>query len=220
MAKNIYNNETFLSGRIGKLVYRTVLGKQVVSPYTQPRNPRTRAQQLVRSRCAKLSQTASYCKYVIGVGFKSEAQQTRSYPKARFYKANWPNITGSTPETLQVNWDDLVVSKGSNKRIVLDNDHIDQTSVPGTISVAVLERCIISGDYNAKDLCYLAAVCPETEDACLSEPVVRDEATELAVTPPAWWSGHKVYLYCFTTTPDNSEASETLPVGKIDFVIE
>ncbi|MBP5340940.1 MAG: hypothetical protein J6Y52_01055 [Bacteroidales bacterium] len=220
MAKNIYNNETFLSGRIGKLVYRTVRGKQVVSSYSKPRDPQTRDQQLVRSRYALLGRIASFCKYVTRVGFHSEAQQTRSHALARFMKANWPNISGSTPADLQVNWDDLVVAKGSNRRITLDSDHIDQTSVPGTISVAVQERGIVSGNYNAKDKCYLVAVCPEVEDACISDPVVRDEATELAVTPPGWWSGHKVYLYCFTTAPDNSEASESMAVGKIDFVIE
>lgn len=220
MAKNIYNNETFLIGRIGKLIYRTVRGKQVVSTYTKPRDPQTRDQQLVRARYALLGRVAAFCKYVLRIGLKSEAQQTRSHPMARFMKANWQNVTGSTPATLLMNWDDLVLAKGSNKRIVLDSDHIDQTSVPGTISVAVQEQCLVSGGFNAKDLCYLAAVCPEVEDACLGNPAEREEATELSVTPPAWWSGHKVYLYCFTTTPDNSEASETLPVGKIDFVIE
>ena len=137
MAKNIYNNETFLIGRIGKLIYRTVRGKQVVSSYTKPRDPQTRAQQLVRARYALLGRVAAFCKYVVRIGLKSEAQQTRSHPMARFMKANWQNVTGSTPATLVMNWDDLVLAKGSNKRIVLDSDHIDQTSVPGTISVAV-----------------------------------------------------------------------------------
>ena len=137
----------------------------------------------------------------------------------RFIHLNYGNITGVAPD-YTFDMDNLQISEGNVRNITLDSDHIDQTSVPGTVSVAVQERGIEFDNSNEDDLCYLALVCPELKSVALSAPDVRKDVTELECTPPTWWSGHKVYLYCFTTTPDNSEASETLPVGKIDFVIE
>lgn len=220
MAKNIYNNETFLRGKVGKNIYKVVRGKQIVAPFAIPANPRTTAQILVRAKMALIGRVAAFMKSILKLGFGPYAKQRRSLPAALFIKENYKHIDGLTPATLIMKWDELVVSKGSNRGIVLDTDHIDQTSVPGTISVAVQEQLIEADRSNIDDKCYLVALCPEVNDACVGAMVKRQEANELSVIPPAWWSGKKVYLYAVTTNEDGTIASDSLMVGKIDFVIE
>lgn len=220
MAKNIYNNETFLRGKVGKNIYKVVRGKQIVAPFAIPANPRTTAQVFARAKMTLIGRIAAAMKSVINVGFGPYAKQRRSLPIALFIKENYKHIEGATIEALNLKWNDIIVSKGSNRGIVLDADHIDQTSVPGTISVTVQEQLIEADQSNANDKCFLAALCPEVNDACIGTMVKRQEATELSVVPPAWWSAHKVYLYSVTMSEDETSVSTSLLVGQIDFVIE
>ena len=219
MAKNIYNNETFLRGRVGKNVYKVVRGKQVVSPFAVPRNPNTVKQIAVRLKMSLLGAIAGYLLPILKYSLHASAQSRRTTPFGRFVHLNYANVTGVAPD-YQIDWDELQISEGNVRNISLDSDHIDQTSVPGTVSVAVQERGIEFDNSNEDDLCYLALVCPELKSVALGEPRVRKTVTELECTPPTWWSGHKVYLYNFTTNPENTKASESTAVGKIDFIIE
>ena len=219
MAKNIYNNETFLRGRVGKNVYKVVRGKQVVSAFAMPRNPNTTKQIAARLKLSLLGEIMGYLYPILKYGLHASARSRRTIEGGRFIHLNYANVTGVAPD-YQIDWDNLQISEGNVRNISLDSDHIDQTSVPGTVSVAVQERGIEFDNSNEDDLCYLALVCPELKSVALGNPEVRKDVTELSCTPPTWWSGHKVYLYNFTTNPENTKASESTAVGKIDFIIE
>lgn len=220
MAKNVYNNETFLRGRVGKLVYKVVRGKQVVAPFAEAQNPNTPSQRRVRDMFSIITKVAGSLKFVLKVAMKAYARSRRSTPAAMFVKANYDNGFMSHVSPFAQDYEKMIVALGNDYNIALDEDHIDQTSVPGTISIAVQERMIDPEASNENDKCYLAAYCPELEMGMLGEPKKRSEVTELEVTPPTYWNGHKVYLYNFTTNPENTSASESKFVGSIDFVIE
>lgn len=212
------------SGKLGNFVGYSAIGKMVWRAYQGVvRNPRTAPQLLQRAKFKALLEASRMFVGAYRLGLKDEARSRKRTPFSQFMAINAVNVTGSTPENVQVDHDNMVCAMGVIPGMSLDSDHIDQTSVPGTISVAVQERNMGSFLARTDDEFYLVATCPEVGEGCLSTAEVRGTATELAVTPPSGWSGHKVYIYTFGlgTAGDNyGKSSNSTFVGSIDFVIE
>lgn len=212
------------TGKLGNFVGYSAIGKMVWRAYQGVvRNPRTNAQLLQRAKFKALLETSRMFVGAYRLGLKDEARSRKRTQFSQFMAINAVNVTGTNPDNVEVHHNDLVCAMGVIPNMVLDSAHIDQTSVPGTISVAVQERN--SGSFLARtdDDFYLVATCPELNQGCMGTKVARGTATELAVTPPAAWNGHKVYIYVFglgTAGENLGKSSNSDHVGGIDFVIE
>lgn len=210
------------TGKLGNFVGYSSIGKMVWRAYQGVvRNPRTSAQLLQRAKFKALLEESRLFVGAYRLGLKDEARSRKRTPFSQFMAINAVNVTGSTPENVQVNHDNIVCAMGVIPNMILDSDHIDQTTVPGTISVAVQE--CNQGSYLARtdDEFYLVASCPELNQGCMGTGVVRGSATGLKVTPPASWNGHKVYIYVFgvgTAGENYGKSSNSDAVGMIDFV--
>ena len=212
------------SNKVGNIVGYMSLGKQVTRAYQgEVRNPRTTAQVLQRAKFKALLVASRMFVGAYRLGLKDEARSRKRTAYSQFMAVNAVNVTGSNPDALTINHEAMVCAVGIIPNMVLDSDHIDQTSVPGTISVAVQDRN--SGSFLSRDddEFYLVATCPELNQGCIGTKVARGSATELEVTPPSVWNGHKVYIYIFglgTAGDNQGKSSNSDHVGAIDFVIE
>lgn len=212
------------SNKVGNIVGYMSLGKQVTRAYQgEVRNPRTTAQLLQRAKFKTLLEESRMFVGAYRLGLKDEARSRKRTAYSQFMAVNAGNITGNNPDALTIDHDSMVCAMGVIPNMTLDSDHIDQTSVPGTISVAVQDRNEGSFLARSDDEFYLVATCPELHEGCLGSKVVRGVATECEVTPPSYWSGKKVYIYIFglgTAGDNQGKSSNSTCVGKIDFVVE
>ena len=212
------------SNKVGNIVGYMSLGKQVTRSYqSEVRNPRTSAQLLQRAKFKALLEESRMFVGAYRLGLKDEARSRKRTPFSQFMAINAGNVTGVDPESLTIAHDNMVCAMGVIPNMILDVDHIDQTSVPGTISVAVQERNLGSFLSRDDDEFYLVATCPELNQGCLGAKQARGGATELEVIPPSSWSGKKVYIYVFglgTAGENQGKSTSSELVGKIDFVIE
>jgi hypothetical protein len=113
MGKSVNYITGKITGRIGAVVFRIVKGQNISSVH-QPNvaNPRTEAQQVVRMRQTVLVALYRAMASLFQVGFRT-AQNPLS-PYNWFMKTNNPAaVTGSTPETVEVDYENLIVSKGT-----------------------------------------------------------------------------------------------------------
>ena len=212
------------SGKLGNFVGYSAIGKMVWRAYQGVvRNPKTSAQLLQRAKFKTLLEESRMFVGAYRLGLKDEARSRKRTPYSQFMSVNAGNVTGVNPDSLSIDHDNMICAMGVIPNMTLDSDHIDQTSVPGTISVAVQDRNQGSFLSRDDDEFYLVATCPELHEGCLGTSVKRSEATECEVTPPSYWSGKKVYIYIFGlgVAGDNyGKSSNSVCVGKIDFVIE
>lgn len=212
------------SGKVGNLVGYSMLGKQVFRAY-QPEvsNPKTTAQEDQRKKFNIMLDAARMFKWAYRIGLVDEGRARKRTAFAQFMSMNFPFITGSTPQTFQLDWTKIICSQGSLPAAVLDSNHIDQTSIPGEVSVSVQDRCLTYPGAQADDELALVAVCPDTGDGNIGGFFKRGEMTELSTKVQSNWNGHKVYLYAFgvgRTGENYNVTSDTVYVGSFDAEIE
>lgn len=186
------------SGKVGNLIGYTQLGKQVFRAY-QPvvSNPKTTSQENQRKKFNIMLDAARMFKWAYRVGLVDEGRSHKRTAFAQFMSVNFPFITGSTPQTYTLNWPQVICSQGSLPGVILDNDHIDQSTTPGEVSVGVQDRCLTYPGARADDELALVAVCPDTGDGNIGGFYKRSEMTELVTKVQSNWNDHDVHLYVF-----------------------
>ena len=212
------------AGKLGNTVGYVSVGKQCFRAYTDKiMNPKSYAQQLQRAKFRVMLEASRLFRAAYFLGMKDEGKSNKRTAFSQFMSVNAGNITGLTPETIAPKYQDLVCALGNLAGVELDSDHIDITSVPGTLSVAVLDRMEGGGNANGDDSCYLVCVCPEKHGGVCVKGAKRREATELAAELPIHWNGSKVYVYTFCVGNGDimpGQSSRSVYVGNVDFVIE
>lgn len=211
MAKNVYNDRTFLRGRIGLQVYRLVKGQQVVSPWTPPANPNTDAQKLVRSKFSMITEVAGIFTEANKLGFKHYAQARHSNGNAQFVRFNYNKMNGSTPGDLTIDPSALVCSMGHLQGVIFKSA-IDVTSVPNTVGVNVTDSQSTAPGAKASDEVRVFVYCPDANGGVLSVAAAR-AAGKIEVPVPASWSGLDVHVYGFTI--GDSKNSPTEYIGHV-----
>ena len=186
------------SGKVGNLVGYSMLGKQVFRAY-QPEvsNPKSTAQENQRKKFNVVLDAARMFRWAYRVGLVDEGRSHKRTAFAQFMSVNFPFITGSTPQQYALDWHRVICSMGSLPGVMLDSGHIDQTSTPGEVSVAVQDRCIDYPGARADDEFVLVAVCPDTGDGNIGGFVERGTMTDLVTKVQSNWNDHDVYLYAF-----------------------
>lgn len=186
------------AGKVGNLVGYSQLGKQVFRAY-QPvvSNPKTTSQENQRKKFNIMLDASRMFKWAYRIGLIDEGRSRKRTAFAQFMSINFPFITGSTPQTYQLDWTKVICSMGSLPAVVLDGTHIDQTSIPGEVSVAVMDRGLNYPGAREDDEFALVAVCPDTGDGNIGGFVQRGQMTELMTKVQSNWNDHDVYIYAF-----------------------
>ncbi len=204
MAKNIYSAQTMTQGKVGGLVYKIVMGKQVVMPLVIPANPNTEAQQLYRARLVVLGKLAMRGRYAIRIGTKAYGKKTKKGMVGAFVDLNQEALTGTSASNLQLSVNKLKFSEGSNMPVEFDSN------VAVTDSTAVIRIGYnYAEDYpdTAQDKVYALCYCPDHNMVVMGTPVVRT-AERVNIHLPSIFSGSECSFYGFTVAPDGT-ASET-----------
>lgn len=206
------------SGKVGNLVGYSMLGKQVFRAY-QPEvsNPKTTAQEDQRKKFNIMLDAARMFKWAYRIGLVDEGRSRKRTAFAQFMSVNFPFITGATPQTYVLDWKKVICSQGSLPGVVLDVNHIDQSSTPGEVVVAVQDNGMTYPGARDDDGFALVAVCPDTGDGNIGGFVKRGALGELITKVQSNWNGHDVYLYAFgvgRTGENYNVTSDSVFVGK------
>lgn len=190
-------------GKLGTVVGSFWKGKKVMRSYNEyPADPRTEKQQAVRAKFGLLGRLSGALLNALQMGLGQFADKYVSTPTASFVELNYGNVTGSTPETLAVAYDRMVLSTGHLTGVgfgAIDTDTALSIKVPITASNMGTPHV------KEQDRVYLVAYSPDWNQSMLSDgSAVRiDDAVSLTV-PPAW-QGLTVHVYGFVMAADGAD---------------
>lgn len=212
------------AGKVGNLVGYSQLGKQVFRAY-QPvvRNPKTNPQTVQRDKFRALFEAARMYKSAYAIGLKDEGRSAKRTAYAQFMKENFPHVITIPGGGYTMDWKDVIVSRGAVPNIILDTDHIDMTSMPGIISVAVQDQQNHVAGALTDDKFALYIVNPQKGLAAMGAGIERGEGNEVSCNVPLGWQGDKLYLYCFgwgVSGENYGKSTNTSYVGEVIYQYE
>lgn len=212
------------AGKVGNLVGYSQLGKQVFRAY-QPvvRNPKTNPQTIQRDKFRALFEAARLYKNAYAIGLKDEGRVAKRTAYAQFMKENFPHVTTIPGGGYTMDWKDVIVSRGTIPSIILDTTHIDMTSVPGIITVALRDEQSSAAGALTDDKFVLYIVNPQKGLAAMGTSIERGEGTEVSCQVPLGWEGDKLYLYCFgwgVSGENYGKSTNTSYVGDVIYQYE
>lgn len=204
-----------ITNKLGNAVGRRWRGVPVLAVYNgNPRNPRTAAQSLQR---AKLAFISGLCKQVLPAvkeGLTSYCKGSKVFPRAMFVKRNIGLVTGATPDNLQIEYSEMILSDGAVYKPMAGTPSFD---IPNQVSLSIQSVMqdqlpgVSEGDFQATIVVY-------NKDA--GEVVVRGGAnmvvggaTTMDVDVPARWNGTRVYVYVFAVAATDKFAYYGMPKG-------
>lgn len=203
--------------KLGNAVGRKWRNLDVLSVY-QPnvRNPKTNAQELVRTRFGVASGIAMNMANALALGFGVITKGTKVPPRSYFIKVNWNHIHASSPGSATVDYDELIIAKGS---LVAFQFGTPSFATPLAVSVAISDNSSAEGA-STNDIAYIMVYDPESGEGILSEGKKRNEG-QIAVEVPDYWNGHRVHVYGFgvgavDVNPDKVATSRYLGSGTIE----
>ena len=182
-------------GKLGPAVGARWKGRTVMRSYQKyVRNPRTEAQQLVRSRFRVLSKLASAFHSANLLGLRQSAVSAAMTEGNIFSRLNWDKVTAVSPDEVSVNFSALSLSDGTLPEATFgavdfgegSHLHVEATLSGGADQPGASEQ----------DQVYLFAYCPDRYQGVLGSPVPRT-ADKVSVNVPASWDGMEIQLYGF-----------------------
>ena len=181
-------------GKIGVIVGFTWKGLQVARAYiSRVANPKTNAQELVRTRFAAAGHLASMFLPAITVGLKNLASGRKSTDVGEFVRLNWAKIQAATPGEYTIDYTGLVIAKGGLCGVGFGSPQFDDP-----LEVAIDITPNLDGyKANANDKVYILVYCPELESTLLPTPTSRS-TNSVTIPVPSSWNGQKVYCWGFT----------------------
>lgn len=212
------------SGKVGNLVGYSMLGKQVFRAY-QPEvsNPKTTAQEDQRKKFNIMLDAARMFKWAYRIGLVDEGRARKRTAFAQFMSVNFPFITGSTPQTYQLDWQRVICSAGALPAVAIQPNHIDQTTEPGQVFVTISDNYTDFPGARNDDEFTLVAVCPDTGDGNIGGFFRREDLNEVSTKIQSNWDGHEVHLYVFGVGRQGENynvTSDTVYVGKFTAQLE
>ncbi len=197
-------------GKLGTTVGFFWKGKAVTRAYKDKvRNPKTDKQKLVRAKFRMLGQLSRELLNVTKLGLLYVSHQKKVTESNTFMKTNYDAVTGSSPQSLALNYDALVVALGSVSCVQFGTPDFSQE---GEVTVPIEAANIGTFDH-ADDSVWLVAFCPDMHAAAMSEGAeVRTDET-VTVKCPRTWTGLKVYLYGFVKSVEDSQCSDSAYCG-------
>lgn len=169
-------------------------------------NPRTEAQQLVRTRFGALARMAMYMSGSIMAGFEAACKGTKIPQRSMFIKENWSSVSADTPGTATVDYSELLLSKGGAvKPIMSAPTFTDPLTVTMTeTDTSEMPRC------DAHDEVHVVVYDPEST-GCIEQVFMRNDTDPGSITieVPAAWNGHRVHVYAFAIAQSEQWKGQT-----------
>lgn len=193
-AKGILGDQT---GKVGPVVAKRWMGLQTYSAY-QPnvRNPRTTSQQTNRAKFRLLASLSRALRPAILLGFHDESVSANKTRYNMFFKANYSAVQADSPENVQYDPEDLVVSEGG--LTMFGTGNVDATT-PQQIRVPITVPTLDGSVRPATDQCYIVAFSPDYMMCVMSDGMAKRTDTEIVLPVPARWQGLSVAIYAFAT---------------------
>lgn len=211
MSKNFKGYMGDQIGKLGTAVGRRWKRKMVYAAYQgHVRDPRTVEQMLVRGRFKVLAQLTNEMDQVLVPGLKGHADSRQWTERNSFMRINQDAVTGSTVQTLAVNYEALRVSMGGLTGVdfgTADFSQQNEVTVP-------IEDSRAGSRAPSTDKVWLAAYCPEMHGLAVSEGTATRADGAVTVKVPHKWSGMKVHLYGFVQgSADKTRVSRSTYIG-------
>lgn len=180
-----------IRNKLGNAVGRKWRTLDVLSVYNgRPRNPRTTAQQIVRTRFGAAANLAMAFAEAVKIGFKPMCDGTPIPERSMFIKKNWNAINADSPEAATIEYTELVISEGS-----LPEAQFGACSFANPLSVEVPMTDSSDGERALDtDKVAIFVYSPEAGTGKFGETKVREDHS-VACNVPAYWNGHRVHVW-------------------------
>lgn len=210
MSKNAKGYMGDQIGKLGPAVGRRWKGKMVYSAY-QPvvRNPRTDRQLLVRARFTALIGLGRTFHTATLLGMASRARSLQITDSNLFFSVNYGAVSGTTPDALTVNYEQLKVAAGPVATVGFGAADYD---TPQHIEVLIASDGLDQAGASTSDSVYLAACCVGTKACVVSNGRATRSDESVSLEVPSSWQGQRVHLYGFVCDT-NGQASDSVYIG-------
>lgn len=202
-----------IRNKLGNAVGRKWRTLDVLSVYNgRPRNPRSQAQQLVRTRFGVAANLAMSFDAAIKIGLKPICDGTPIPERSMFIKKNFEFIECDTPGAATVDYTSLIISEGSLAEPILANATF---SNPLEVDVAQTDSTGAEGAL-ATDIVRLFVYSPEATAGVMGNADDRSTGV-LKCMVPAYMNGHRVHVWGFcygaSGTENANKVSKSLYLG-------
>lgn len=210
MSKNIKGILGDQYGKVGPVVGRKFREENVYSAYQKNVfNPNTEKQQLQRMKFKALSELAHNFACGAIFGFRTAAKGTNLSPRNLFQKTNWPTITASSPDSLNIDYSSMQVSMGALANVFFDAANFD---IPNTVSVP-FRNVGAPCQRTSNDRAFIYIFCPDAKSGILSGEVKLDDG-RIVVETPTSWNGLKVHVWGFVRNQGSANVELGIPAGE------
>lgn len=195
-------------GKLGNSVGYTLYGKQMFRAYVGKddiHNPQTVAQTVQRAKIKLLTVLSVVFRSAARLGFTDEARARGCSAVNYFVHMNYPSVTGTTYDNVNINPSHIVCAKGNVPGVTFSSSI--STSTPGRVVMTVTDVNAEVEGASDEDNIYCFVYCPDAGTGILSAPARRTDGATLSVTYPAGWSGLEVHVYGFVVNPENASSN-------------
>lgn len=205
-------NIIFLKGKnkAGNLVFYTRAGQQIARAKAEfVRNPKTSSQLLVRAKFGVLTVLAKALDPALDLGFARLVDALHS-SRNFFFRKNYANVTGTTPDNLEVSYSSLALTEQGDIDAVTPGEANFDTPLAVKVSI---EATNVDGERNlATDKVYVMVYNKTKNLGKLSDGTATRSSSDVDVTVPGYWQGDyvEVYLFCTRGSGRELQASETV----------
>jgi len=187
-------------GKLGPAVGSMWKGRNVYRAYNPfVKNPRTEKQLLVRARFKTMADLARAFAQATNFGYKRLANNLHTTTRGLFHRDNWPAVHANTPDSVTIEYADLVCAKGDLTPVRFGTPQFD---TPQQIDVSFNRD--VFGNATDDDIVILFAYCPDAKCGVMSpttgQSVAKRSDGSVSLDVPAYWNGMKVHVWGFAIT--------------------
>lgn len=200
-------------GKLGNSVGYTLYGQQMFRAYVgkdEISNPKSAAQMLQRAKIKLLTEMSIIFRAAAVLGYKDEAKSRGCSAVNFFVHENYPEVTGSTADSVHLDPSRVKCSRGSVPGVQF-NPTLG-VSTPGTVVATIQYGQEEAEGASTEDNVYVVLYCADMAQAVLSLPARRADGAAMNVRYPQTWSGLEVYAYYFVVNPDG-KSSDSEVIG-------
>lgn len=185
-------------GKLGNSVGYTLYGQQMFRAYVgkgEVKNPRTISQVTQRAKISLLTNLSVIFRNAARLGFGDEAQNRGCSAVNFFVHKNYPKVTGTTADNVNIDPTKIVVAQGSVPSVVFSSTI--GTSTPGALTFTVTDVQSQVDGASDEDMIYVFVYSPDADGGILSLPATRAQGASITVRYPESWSGLEVHAYAW-----------------------
>lgn len=201
--------------KLGNAVGRRWRNLNVIAAYNNDvSNPRTSAQQMQRGKLALLSGVGRSFRQVTKMGLDGFCKGSKVFPRAMFVKLNMDAVTMSAPDSGEVSYGELILSRGPVTKLTSVQPSFD---TPAKIVIS-WDSSVLESQYSASVISNMKMVVvaynPDDKSIVYQDTAVVDtDTTDL--TYPDLWTGMRVHVYAFIRYDGENVAEYGLSKGDV-----